>query len=114
MTPRTSIAVALLASAALGGCSRATHYGGLYKEGRRVFVTAGCGSCHTVASAHTHGQVGPDFDTSEQLSRSEILTQLNAGGGGMPSFQDTLTPRQKTAVTEFVFRTMHARRSKTR
>jgi mono/diheme cytochrome c family protein len=98
-------------AALLGGCAdgRPTE-GQLVREGRRVFVSAGCGACHTVASAHTHGQVGPDFDTSEQLGRDAIRTQLDNGGGGMPSFRDRLTARQRDAVIEFVFQTLHQRR----
>src|SRR5947208_17028488 len=30
--------------------------------GRAVFLSAGCGSCHTLAAAHTSGQVGPNLD----------------------------------------------------
>jgi mono/diheme cytochrome c family protein len=83
--------------------------GGLFNDGRTVFVSKGCGACHTVASAHTRGQIGPDFDTSEQLNRGQILTEIDAGANGMPSYQHTLTPREKRAVIEFIFQTMHAR-----
>lgn len=84
--------------------------GGLFAQGRELFVKAGCGGCHTVASAHTHGQLGPDFDTSERLNRVQIRTEIDAGANGMPSFQDTLTASQKRAITEFIFQTMHTRR----
>lgn len=36
-------------------------------EGRRVFVRFGCGSCHTLSAARTHGRIGPNLD--ETLSR---------------------------------------------
>jgi mono/diheme cytochrome c family protein len=111
MRARRLIALPLVGAAALGGCANHTSNSHrLFAEGRRVFVSAGCGSCHTAASAHTHGRVGPDFDTSEQLSRPQIRRQLNEGAGGMPSFRDRLSPRQEDAVTEFVFETMHRRR----
>jgi mono/diheme cytochrome c family protein len=102
---------ALLGVAALTGCgNHPTNDRELLGQGRHVFVAAGCGACHTVAAAHTHGRIGPDFDTSEQLNCTEILLQLNAGGGGMPSFRDSLTTQQKNAVTEFVFDVLHQRR----
>jgi mono/diheme cytochrome c family protein len=82
----------------------------LLSEGRRVFVSARCGVCHTVASAHTHGQVGSDFDTSEQLGRDQIRTELDYGDGVMPSYRDRLTARQRDAVVEFVFQTLRQRR----
>jgi mono/diheme cytochrome c family protein len=120
------IVIALLAGTVLSGCGgHVNHHGkstltnlggsvasrgGLFDDGRSIFVRAGCGACHTVASAHTSGQIGPDFDTSEQLNRSQILTEIDAGANGMPSFQDRLTPRQKRAVIEFIFQTMHTRR----
>jgi mono/diheme cytochrome c family protein len=82
----------------------------LLSKGRRVFISARCGACHTVASAHTHGQVGPDFDTSEQLGRDQIRTELEYGDGVMPSYQHRLTARQRDAVTEFIFQTLRQRR----
>jgi mono/diheme cytochrome c family protein len=111
MSPRRVIAVPLLAAATLAGChGHGPEDADLFRDGQRVFVTAGCGGCHAVASVHTRGQLGPDFDTSEQLSRAQIRRQLNEGEGGMPSFRDRLTPREESSVTEFVFETMHRRR----
>jgi mono/diheme cytochrome c family protein len=72
-------------------------------EGRRVFVSAGCGGCHTLAAARAHGKTGPDLDTSERLDRAGIRSQLDVGEGGMPSYTHRLTARQKAAVTEFVY-----------
>lgn len=95
----------------LGGCAngRPSH-SQLLREGRLVFVNAGCGVCHTLASVHARGGVGPDFDTSEQLNREQIGIQLDYGGGGMPAFRGRLTGRQREAVIEFVYQTLHHRR----
>jgi mono/diheme cytochrome c family protein len=107
---RWPTAVGAVTAVLIGGCA-----GGrpserqLLSEGRRVFVSAGCGACHTIASAHAYGRVGPDFDTSEQLNRDMIRTELDHGDGVMPSFRDRLTVRQRDAVIEFVFQTLHQR-----
>jgi hypothetical protein len=54
--------------------------------------------------------VGPDFDTSEQLRRDQIRTELDYGDGVMPSYRDRLSARERDAVIEFVFQTLHQRR----
>jgi mono/diheme cytochrome c family protein len=56
--------------------------------GRHVFLTAGCADCHTLASVHAHGNVGPNLDKALgalppraviKLVRRKIIV----GGGGM-------------------------------
>jgi mono/diheme cytochrome c family protein len=111
LTLRWLITVPVAAAVTAAGCSdHRTDSRRLLADGRRIFVSAGCGSCHTLASVGAHGTVGPDFDTSEQLDRGQIRRQLNEGVGGMPSFRARLTPREEDAVTEFVFQTLHRRR----
>jgi mono/diheme cytochrome c family protein len=90
--------------AACGGV--AAPRGNLFAEGRGVFERAGCGGCHTVASAHTHGRIGPDFDTSEQLTRDHIRTEVRFGEDAMPSFAGRISTEQEAAVVEFVYRTL--------
>jgi mono/diheme cytochrome c family protein len=106
--------VLALAAIAIAGCGSSSGGGAraraLRAEGRRVFVAAACGSCHTLAAAGAHGRFGPDFDTSERLSRRQIRTQLEYGAGGMPSYARRLTAREKAAVTEFVYAATHGRR----
>ena len=105
------VAVASLAALSLGGCgARRPSESQLLRDGRQVFVSAGCGGCHTAASARTHGQVGPDFDTSEPLSRKQIRTEVDFGAGVMPAYRDRLSAGQRDAVIEFVFQTLHQRR----
>ena len=31
-------------------------------DGRAVFARMGCGGCHTLAAASSHGEIGPDLD----------------------------------------------------
>lgn len=106
-------AAAVVGVVALCGCGAGGHSRPvdrhLINEGRRVFVTAGCGSCHTLSAAGTHGALGPNFDTSERLDRAQILVQLDSGTGGMPSFRGRLTRRQEEAVAAFLFAATHRR-----
>ena len=69
--------------------------------GLKVFTSAGCGSCHTLAAAHATGDVGPNLD---DLKPSEALVarQVANGGGAMPSFAGRLSRAQIAAVAEFV------------
>ncbi len=66
-----------------------------------MFRTAGCGSCHTLAAARSHGQVGPNLDKLRP-SFAAVQTQVEQGGGGMPSFASQLTPAQIRDVAAFV------------
>src|SRR5437588_7860545 len=110
---RWAIAGSLAAMVAVSGCGGGhgdRRESALYREGRQVFATAGCGHCHALAAAHARGGVGPDFDTSERLSRVQIRDQLDLGVAGMPSYRGRLTARQEDAVTEFLYEATHARR----
>ena len=69
--------------------------------GGAVFTSAGCGSCHTLAAAGSHGQVGPNLDTLRPRS-SRCRSQVENGGGAMPSFASQLTPAEIRDVAAFV------------
>jgi mono/diheme cytochrome c family protein len=68
--------------------------------GKEVF-TQNCGSCHTLSDAGTSGQVGPNLDDLKP-SESKVVSQVNAGGGAMPSFKGTLSEAQIKAVASYV------------
>jgi mono/diheme cytochrome c family protein len=107
MTTRAARALALAGVVTFAGCGGTkAHHGNLLSEGRTVFISAGCGGCHTVASVNAHGRIGPDFDTSEQLTRAQIHTEVRFGEDGMPSFYGRISREQETAVIEFVFQTL--------
>lgn len=110
LTGRMPALAAVALAVVLGGCGGGQSRSGLATEGKHVFVASGCGHCHTVASAHTHGASGPNFDTSEQLSRSEVRSALYEGANGMPSYRGRLSSAQADALTEFVFETLQRRR----
>lgn len=83
----------------------AFHLKGNAASGKGVFATAGCGSCHTLAAAHTSGTVGPDLDTLKPNYRT-VTAQVTDGGapmgGTMPSFKSTLSTQQIADVAAFV------------
>jgi mono/diheme cytochrome c family protein len=70
-------------------------------DGKAVFASAGCGSCHTLKAAGATGTVGPNLD---QLKPAEpvVERQVIHGGGAMPAFKGQLTPAQIKAVAQFV------------
>jgi cytochrome c553 len=69
--------------------------------GRAVFGSAGCGTCHTLAAAETHGLIGPNLD-SLRPTYAQVHTKVQHGGGGMPSFADRLSAKQIRDVAAFV------------
>ena len=69
--------------------------------GATVFRSAGCGACHTLAAAAAHGQVAPNLDRLRP-SFAAVKTQVEQGGGAMPSFASQLTPAQIRDVAAFV------------
>jgi mono/diheme cytochrome c family protein len=70
-------------------------------DGKAVFMSAGCGGCHTLKDAGTTGAVGPNLDQLKP-SESAVEHQVETGGGAMPSFKGRLTPAEITAVAKYV------------
>jgi hypothetical protein len=69
--------------------------------GAAVFATAGCGTCHTLAAAGSHGSLGPNLD-QVRPSAAAVAAQVLNGGGNMPSFRGRLTAAQIRDVARFV------------
>jgi mono/diheme cytochrome c family protein len=69
--------------------------------GKAVFVKAGCGSCHTLAAAHSTGTVGPNLDQLKPDYRT-VTAQVTNGGAQMPAFKDTLSSQQIADVAAYV------------
>jgi mono/diheme cytochrome c family protein len=69
--------------------------------GAKVFTSAGCGGCHTLKAASSSGQAGPNLD-SVRPSFDKVRTQVENGGGGMPSFRGQLSDAQIRDVAAFV------------
>jgi mono/diheme cytochrome c family protein len=78
-----------------------TTTGSAAPDGKQVFMSAGCGGCHTLKDAGTSGTVGPNLDQLKP-SESTVEHQVETGGGAMPSFKGTLTPAEIAAVAKYV------------
>ena len=69
--------------------------------GKQVFVSAGCGGCHTLKDAGTTGTTGPNLDQLTP-SAAAVAQQVKVGGGPMPAFKSRLTAAQIQAVANYV------------
>jgi mono/diheme cytochrome c family protein len=70
-------------------------------DGKAIFASAGCGSCHTLAAAGSNGTVGPNLDEAKP-SLELAVDRVTNGQGGMPSFKGQLSEEQIQAVAKFV------------
>jgi mono/diheme cytochrome c family protein len=75
--------------------------------GKAVFTSAGCSGCHTLKAAGATGTVGPNLDQVKP-SYDKVVHQVEVGGGAMPPFKGTLTPKQIQDVAAFVVASTHA------
>jgi mono/diheme cytochrome c family protein len=69
--------------------------------GAKVFASAGCTSCHTLAAAHATGTVGPNLDQLKPDYRA-VTAQVTNGGAAMPSFKKSLSTQQIADVSAYV------------
>jgi mono/diheme cytochrome c family protein len=74
-------------------------------RGARVFVSAGCADCHTLATAGAAGTGGPDLDRHfDRHSHSFrfLVAQISNGGNGMPTYRTRLSQQEIRDVATFV------------
>jgi mono/diheme cytochrome c family protein len=69
--------------------------------GKKVFATAGCTGCHTLADAGSSGTVGPNLDEAKP-DAALVTTRVTNGKGAMPSFKGQLDPTQIADVAAYV------------
>jgi cytochrome c6 len=70
-------------------------------NGKKLFVSTGCGSCHTLKAAGTKGATGPNLDTKKPSYQRSIDFTTN-GGKGMPAFKGVLTTAQIQDIAAFI------------
>lgn len=69
--------------------------------GKKVFVNAGCGSCHTLTATGANGVAGPNLD-QVKLTEAVILDWVKNGKGAMPSFKSQLSGKELADVAAFL------------
>jgi mono/diheme cytochrome c family protein len=69
--------------------------------GKEVFMSNGCGACHTLADAGTSGTVGPDLDDAKPELALAVDRIVN-GKGAMPPFKGQLSAAQIADVAAYV------------
>jgi mono/diheme cytochrome c family protein len=69
--------------------------------GKKIFVSAGCVSCHTLKDAGATGTVGPNLDQAKPDYRLATARVTN-GKGTMPSFKGQLTDQEIANVAAYV------------
>jgi len=74
--------------------------------GKKVYVSSGCGKCHTMKAANSKGTIGPNLD-QKKPSLARVVSQVTSGGGFMPSFGGKLSKAKITAVAAYVFKSTH-------
>ena len=63
---------------------------------------AACGTCHTLQSARSSGNIGPNLDIlNPQIE--QIINAVTNGIGVMPPWEGILTPEEIEAVAYYVF-----------
>ena len=70
-------------------------------DGKQIFASAGCGSCHTFADAGSSGTIGPNLDEA-MPSKALAVERVTNGMGAMPSFKGQLSEAEIEAVAEYV------------
>ena len=70
-------------------------------DGKAIFASAGCATCHTLAAAGATGTVGPNLDEAKP-SVDKAIERITQGKGVMPSFKGQLTDAEIRAVAQFV------------
>lgn len=98
--------VATLGAVAVGcgtsGSSETTAVGpGDPTAGRRVFVDARCGGCHTLRAVGAQGTSGTNFD-AKPPSLVLALDRIAHGRNAMPAYSDQLSQQQIRDVAAYV------------
>ncbi len=70
-------------------------------NGKKLFVSAGCGSCHTLKAAGTKGTSGTNLDKTKP-SYSKSIDRITNGSKGMPAFKGVLTTKQIQDISAFI------------
>ncbi len=70
-------------------------------KGRDLFSSWGCISCHALADAQSHGDVGPHLDGAG-LTEAFIVNRVTNGQGAMPAFGGQLTDQEIADIAYYI------------
>jgi len=109
------LAAVALSTAVTDAAGRGGMHSSSITTGATVFVSSGCGGCHTFTASRATGKLGPNLD-KVRLSVAQITTQIARGGAvvlgkaaaakykiQMPSFKGRLSKTQIAEVATFVY-----------
>ena len=71
------------------------------ENGKKIFASAGCGSCHTLKDAGASGTIGPNLDEAKPDFQLAVDRVTN-GASPMPSFKDQLSEQEIADVAAYV------------
>ena len=108
--------MAVLAFASDGGGngqSTAPATAGRTADGRAVWLSQGCGSCHTLAAANAHGDIGPDLAATlkgapasyirESIVNPNAHAAAGYSTGAMPEdYASRMTPAELDRLVTFL------------
>jgi len=100
-TPAPETVIGTLPQATAEPATPAFKLKGDSPAGAKVFASAGCSGCHTLAAAHATGTVGPNLDSAKPDYRL-ATARVTLGKGVMPSFKGQLTDQQIADVASYV------------
>ena len=112
---RTGYAVKILFSAAVRAALAAPSQGlaakitGNPAAGKKVFVTTGCGTCHTLKAAGAKGVIASNLD-KKKTAYAKIVVFVTKGTttkGVMPAYKTQLSAKQIQDVAAFVYTSTH-------
>jgi mono/diheme cytochrome c family protein len=101
VTPTPETVVGSVPKAAPAPATPAFKLKGDPTAGKKVFQTAGCTSCHTLAAVGATGTVGPNLDTAKPDYRL-ATARVTLGKGAMPTFKGQLSTQEIANVAAFV------------
>lgn len=103
VSPAPATVIGSLPQAAAEPATPAFKLKGDPTAGAKIFSSAGCTGCHTLAAAHATGTVGPNLDTVSPKPDYRLVTaRVTNGKGVMPGFKGQLTDQQIADVAAFV------------
>lgn len=74
------------------------------KKGQEVFENSACMGCHNTDNDEKRGNA-PSLKglfKKEGVTEAKVIDKVNKGGNGMPPYEETLEPAQKTDLIAYM------------